>query len=72
MTEFRTKVLDKLTSNFDKNDINEAEVLTNKLFDEEISGGTLAVEELLLNEIKNIIETSGINIDDFEEQLEDY
>jgi hypothetical protein len=71
MTDFKVKVLDKLSSNFDKKEIKQAEDLTNKLFEEEMTGGAIAVEELLMSRIKSIIEESGVNLDEIEEQLDD-
>jgi hypothetical protein len=72
MTDFKVLILNKLATNFEKNQLKNAEDLTKKIFEEESSGGGTAVEGLLLKEIKKIIEESGIDLSDIESKLDDY
>ena len=71
MTDFQIMVKDKLASNFEKDRLKEAEALLDRIFIEESQGGPKAVENLVMKELKYIIEKSGLSESDIESFLDE-
>ena len=71
MTNFQIMVKDKLASNFEKNRLKEAEALLERIFLEESNGGRKAVQKLVMDELKYIIDKSALNDSDIESFLDE-
>ena len=75
MTDFKLMVKDKLASNFNEDKLKEAEAFLDRIFLEESQGGPKAVEKLVMEELKLIIDNSGLNefdIKSFLDELEEW
>jgi len=70
MTDFQTLVKNKLASNFSDEKLKESEALTNLIFLANDREGPNAVKDLILTQLENIIENSGVDISQLESLID--